>query len=256
MSENKRYKLIACEIMFREISYCASKCKNIIDITFMPKGLHDIGEKRMSEKLQNEIDKVDTEKYESILLCYGLCNYGIRGLHSKLPMVLPKAHDCITLLLGSRNKYNTYFQDNPGTFFKSSGWIERDTNPNDNEQSVISQLGMNKTYQEYIEKYGEENAKYLMEMLGDWFKNYKKITFIDTKTGDSEFYKELTKKQANEYQWEYDVVEGDIGLIYNLLNGDWDEQNYLVVPPDNNIISTFDDGLISFKPIVDDNEQV
>ncbi len=54
MSENKRYKLITCEILFREVCVCASKCKNIIDITYMPKGLHDIGERRMSERLQKD----------------------------------------------------------------------------------------------------------------------------------------------------------------------------------------------------------
>lgn len=249
MSKNKRYKLITCEILFREVCFCASKCKNIIDITFMSKGLHDIGECKMSEKLQTEIDKLDDEKYEAILLCYGLCNNGIRGLHSKLPLILPKAHDCITLLLGSRNRYDKYFHENPGTFFKSPGWIERDINPNETEQSVTSQLGMNKTYQEYVEMYGEENAKYLMEMLGDWFKNYKKITYIDTKTGNPEVYKELALQQANEYQWEYEEIEGDISLIYRLLNGEWDNQDFLIVPPNNRIEPTNDEGMISYIPI-------
>jgi len=65
----KRYKVISCEIMFREVCLCASKSKNIVDTVFMPKGLHDIGEIKMHEKLQYEIDMVDTNKYDAILLC-------------------------------------------------------------------------------------------------------------------------------------------------------------------------------------------
>lgn len=109
-------KLIACEVLFREICYCAAGCSNIVDITFMEKGLHDVGAKKMSEKLQAEIDRVDAEKYDAILLCYGLCNNGISGLRSPLPLVIPRAHDCITLLMGSKEKYRAYFDKNPGYF--------------------------------------------------------------------------------------------------------------------------------------------
>ena len=42
MNNVKRYKVIACEIMFREVCLCASKSKNIVDTVFMPKGLHGI----------------------------------------------------------------------------------------------------------------------------------------------------------------------------------------------------------------------
>jgi hypothetical protein len=241
----KRYKLITCEILFREISLCASMCNNIIDVQVMPKGLHDIGEKSMREKLQTEIDSVDSDKYEAILLCYGLCNNGIRGLHSKLPLVVPKAHDCITLLLGSKEAYNEYFYNNPGTYFKSSGWIERDVNPNQTENSITSQLGMNKTYRQYVEQYGEENAEYLMEMLGDWLKNYKKMTYINTRTGNPEVYRNLAKQQARENKWEYEEIEGNTGLILRLMEGDWNNDEFLYVPPSYTIEPTHENDIIS-----------
>jgi hypothetical protein len=112
----------------------------------MEKGLHDVGTKKMSEKLQVEIDKVDAGKYDTILLCYGLCNNGVCGLHSPLPMVIPRAHDCITLLMGSKERYKDYFDHNPGTFFFSPGWLERNKDPADTADSIPTQLGMGKTY--------------------------------------------------------------------------------------------------------------
>ena len=33
------------------------------------------------------------------------------------------------MLLGSQERYQDYFDKNPGTYFKSTGWIEHETNP-------------------------------------------------------------------------------------------------------------------------------
>ena len=40
-------------------------------------------------------------------------------------LVLPRAHDCITLLMGSRSEFESYFQDHPGVYYRSTGWVER-----------------------------------------------------------------------------------------------------------------------------------
>lgn len=240
----KKYKLIACEILFREICYCASQSKNIIDITFMPKGLHDIGSEKMLNKLQNELNSVDETKYDAVLLGYGLCNNGVIGLKSSLPMVIPRAHDCITLLLGSKERYKEYHSNNSTSFYKSSGWIERDVNPSEIDNSVTSQLGMNKTYLEYVEQYGEENAKYLMETMGDLLKNYDKYSYIDTNVGDFNHYKEMTKQLASEKNWKYEEISGSTILIKKLLNGEWDKEEFLIIPPNKTIKPSYNDEIV------------
>jgi hypothetical protein len=245
MQPTRRFKLIACEILYREICHCVSRCNTIVDTVFMPKGLHDIGEQKMSARLQEELDKTDISRYSAVLLGYGLCNNGIRGLRSKLPLVVPRAHDCITLLLGSKEKYADYFQKNPGTYFKSTGWMERDSDSSANSESCMSQLGMNRTYQEYAEQYGEENARYLMETMGDWLKNYKKLAYIDTQVGDFGSYKEQTRAEAKERNWEYEELQGSVDLLLRLVNGAWDERDFLIVPPNCTIKSTFDENIIS-----------
>jgi len=234
---SKKFKLIACEILFREFSYCAALCENIIDVSFLPKGLHDIGEEKMYEMLQKEIDSVDVSIYEAILLGYGLCNNGIRGLNADLPIVVPRAHDCITLLLGSKEKYSDYFDNNPGTYFMSPGWLERDTNLAENEESVTSQLGMNKSYEEYVKEYGEENAAYIMETLHG-LKNYRKVAYIDTGVGNPEKNKKQTKECAEENGWEYEELDGSKNLLQRLLDGEWNSEEFLVVMPNNKIIPT------------------
>jgi hypothetical protein len=194
----------------------------------------------MRAQLQQMINEADITKYDAILLGYGLCNNGIRGLRARLPMVVARAHDCITLLLGSKERFYQYFDKDSSTFFKSPGWVERDFDPSSSPQSIPSQLGIGHNYREYEEKYGSENADYLMKSLGDWFKNYRKLAYIDTGVGDFQHYKELTKQQAESKGWEYEELRGSVDLIQKLLDGQWDEKDYLMIPPGKTIQALYD----------------
>ncbi len=240
----RRYKLIACEIMYREFCFCAAQSRNVVDATFLPKGLHDMGESKMSAQLQAAVDDVDPTRYQAIMLGYGLCNNGTRNLRASVPIIIPRAHDCITLLLGSKEKYLEYFQQHPGTYYKSPGWVERNRDPNGNPDSIMSQLQINRTYEEYAAKFGEENARYLMETLGDWMKHYTRLAYIDTRVGSFDEYKRQTEDEAREKGWEYEEIQGSTALLMRLLDGPWDSDDFLVVPPGQTIRPTYDDTII------------
>lgn len=240
----KKFKVISCEILFRELCYCSSISKNIIDIEFLPKGLHDIGAEKMLNTLQDKINQVEDGKYDAILLGYALCNNGVVGLKSHTDLVIPRAHDCITLLLGSKEKYLEYHSKNPGTYFKSTGWIEREKNFADFTQTIPQLLGITATYQEYVEKYGEENAKYIMEVTGDWLKNYNKFVYIDTVNGNFDDYKKMTEDAAKEKGWDYEELKGDMKLLQDLVDGNWDEKDFLVIKPGYELKATYKDEII------------
>ena len=243
-SEKKTYKLIACEVLFREVCSHAATSNNVIDITFVRKGLHDIGAEKMSKALQQEIDAVNSEDFDAILLCYGLCSNGVTDLHADIPIVIPRAHDCITLFLGSKERYRKYFDENPGTYFKSPGWVERGNWSEDAEDSITSQLGLKRTYEEYVELYGEEDAQFIFETLGGWEESYKKVAFINTGLGNIESYRNVSTREAEENNWEYEEVEGDTRLIGKLLNGEWDENEFLVIPKGNTIHPSSDENIV------------
>lgn len=240
---DSRYMTIGCAVLARECYYCAAISKNIIDLRILEQGLHDVGEEKMSSSLQREIDAIDPEKYEAILLAYGLCNHGIRNLHAKIPLVVPRAHDCITLLMGSKEAYMTYFHDNPGCFFRSVGWAERADDNLSNPESTTRQMGMG-TYEEYVEQYGEENAKYLMETLGDHLRNYSSLTYIDTDLPLDEKYQKEARDIAQEKAWAFSEVKGSTRLILDLMNGSWDNSDFLVVEPGKTIQTSYDDEII------------
>lgn len=238
-----RYKLITCAVLSRECYHCASVAKNTIDIQMVEQGLHDVGTVKMSTRLQQEIDKVDVEKYDAILLGYGLCNNGIVGLRSELPLVIPRGHDCISILLGSREKFQKYFNENPGTFFQSAGWIEQAKDNLSNPESTTRQMGMG-TYQEYVQQYGEEYAKYLIESMGGGLNQYDKFAYIDTKVGNQSKLKEHAKQNAKDNNWEYEELEGSTDLLLKMMNGEWDEEEFLLVQPGETIQPSYCAGII------------
>lgn len=241
MLENTAHKpqrllVIACEVFCREAWAIAADSPYIIDTVFVTKSLHDIGERLMSSRLQEIIDSktldvpVETRP-DAIVLLYGLCNNGIRGLTAPVPLVVPRAHDCITLLLGSRTRYEQHFNSNPATFYRSPGWIERDSDPDANPASVTARMGITHDYTKLVEQYGEDNAEFLMDLIGDWLKHYRRLGFINTGVGNQDAYRAICEEQARERDWEFEEIAGDRQLLEGALHGRWPDDEFLVLLP-------------------------
>jgi hypothetical protein len=246
--KHHRFKLFACEILFREISSIVAVAKNRIDVEFLPKGLHDIGRHGMRNRLSEKIDTVDEAEYDAILLGYALCSGGIVGLSAKtIPIVVPRAHDCITLFLGHRQRYHDYFFANSGTYFKTTGWIERGTGLGQGvPDNVAEKLGLGMSFQKMAERYGEDNACYLRDQLSQ-MRFYTKLAFIETGVEPDDFFEQHTIELAKERQWEFEKLQGDLTLLRRLLNGTWDDEDFLIVPPGCQIEFSYDDNIIQLK---------
>jgi hypothetical protein len=241
-------KLISCEIFYREMCAAVAHSPHRIDIEFLPKGLHDLPPGEMPARVQAAIDAVPEGNYDAILLGYGLCNNGLSGIIARhVPLILPRAHDCITLFLGSRQRYKDYFDSHPGTYFLTSGWLERGDYSGDlSDLSVQKQLGMNMSMEELIEQYGEENAEYLYETLCNGTKNYGRFAWIPMGVEPAGMENDARQK-AQERAWEFETISGDMTLINQLVNGDWNEENFLRVPPGSAIKACHNHSIVSLN---------
>ena len=281
-------KIIACEISFREICMAAARSVNLIDFDFLAQGYHDnpdIGRALIQEK----IDSVENGKYDAILLGYALCSNMLVGLTiNHTPLVIPRAHDCLTFFFGSKERYMTHYTSRPGTYYYTSGWLEhrkrktervpatgygakptlrsdtssggtstnqaatKENSPSQNHevpQNTQSGYGRMKSYQELVEQYGEDNAKYVMEIMGNWTQNYTHGVLIDF-----DFTKHLNlrgqvEEICRKHGWEYDEIEGDMGLLQRMLDGDWDSKDFLVVQPGEVVRATYDDRVIDVEKV-------
>jgi Protein of unknown function (DUF1638) len=246
-TESRRFKLISCEVFTREMSAVLAQSPHQIDAEFLPKGLHDIGCVGMRERLQAVIDRVDESRYDAVILGYGLCNYGVTGLRARTkPLVVTRGHDCMTLFFGSQRRYLDYFNDHAGTYFLTSGWIERGEDTSELRQvSIQSSTGMNTSFEDLVKKYGEDNARYIYDQLHNEEKLYRRMTFIAMGVEPDGRFADEAKARATKRGWDFDAVRGDMTLIERLLGGNWSDDEFLVVPPGWQIVSRFDEGLIA-----------
>jgi hypothetical protein len=228
---------------------CAAVARSphTVAIEFLPKGLHDIGSGPMLERVQAALDRVDASKYEAVLFGYGLCNNGLSGLVARsIPLVVPRAHDCITMFFGSKERYYDYFYSHPGVYFKTTGWIERGEAAGELKQlSIAHQIGMDLSYDELVAKYGEDNAKYLAETLGNYTRHYSQFTFIEMGVEPDGSFEQRTREEAAQRGWQFEKVEGDMSMIQRLVDGVWDEKEFLVVPPGGRVVAQYDVGIIA-----------
>lgn len=235
--------------MREEVAVCCENIHTMVDVKFMTGDLHELKTPEMQSALQAEIDSLDTTQYDAILLGYGLCSNGIETLSAPIPLVVPRVHDCIALFMGSHQRYQTYFDNNSGTFYQSPGWLEKDIDGDNALKTTAQALGLLKNKEEYIQKYGEKRGTYLYEALGGWESHYQQVAYIDTVTKNADYYKESTKKMAERHQWKYDEIPGDTRLIVKLLNGEWNPEEFLVVPANQKIIPSYDEGIITYQDV-------
>jgi len=238
------FKCITCEVFARPVYFCAAYSQNIIDVELVQRGLHNQPD-YLHQHLQEKINSADLRNYDAVLLSYGLCGKAIDGLVAqKHPLVIPLAHDCITLFLGSRNRYNEQFTNFPGTYWYVKDYIERN---DDTGGSLVLGTGLSgnieKQYQEYVQKFGKDNADYLMDVMGAWQQHYKRAALIDMNIGDTTSVQNQAQEEAKKNGWVFERLTGDINLIHSLLEGKW-EKNFLVVNPGQKVSMTFDENII------------
>lgn len=245
-------KVIACEIATRELYHAAAHSRNLIDLEFLSQGHHDTPATGR-EDIQHRINAVPAGKYDAILLGYALCSNILHGLttpHTRL--VIPRAHDCITFFLGSKERYQQCFSEHPGTYYYTSGWLEcaqrRGTGASlwgGAALPAATASELKKTYEQWVTKYGEDQANYLRQEMGRWTEAYSHGTLIDF-----EFLQALklgteVQKICADKGWAYSEIPGDLSLFQKLLDGEWDEQAFLIVNPGQKVMASHDERVIA-----------
>ncbi len=189
-------------------------------VTFKDYGLHRVPSK-LTWAVQEEIDKIEDPSL--IVLGYGLCGNGLKSIQSgEHTLLIPRTDDCIAVLLGSYKKYLHEFDQTPGTYYLTKGWLESGSNPLEE-------------YEEYVEKYGEKDAAWIMDQQ---YQHYERVAFVAHNQEDLEKYRPQAKKVAKyceRWGMRYEEILGSDIYIRKLIEiaGSIEDADaeFLVIPP-------------------------
>jgi hypothetical protein len=194
--------IIACQVLQDLLERLVPR-DLVADVTFSDYGLHRVPQK-MTHTLQKKID--DIEKPSLVVLGYGLCGNGLNGIRSgRHTLLVPRANDCIALLLGSREAYAREFDAEPGTYYLSKGWLEAGSHP-------LSE------YEEYVDKYGRDEAEWIMN---EQYQNYRRLALVAHSQQDMERYRPAALRVARfckRWNMRYEEILGSDDYVRDLVD--------------------------------------
>ena len=237
------FKLLTCDVFTREVCHCIARSPHTIDVTFTEKGQHEESD-TLRSIIQGKIDETEEggKDYDAILLAYGLCGNATAQVTARSTrLVLPRAHDCCTIYLGSRERFRELFEDNPSRPFSSAGYMERgDEYIHEGDTGKL--LGLDRSYEDYVDQYGEDNARFIMEslQLSRDAHTDNKVVYIDVPETSQRDCVELCRSQAQKDGREFVLVPGDIRLIRMLIDGQWNPDEFLIVEPGESVRAVYD----------------
>lgn len=197
----------------------------IDQITFMDYGLHRVPTK-MTWTVQEAIDAIVEPSL--IVLGYGLCGNGMQGIKArKHTLLIPRADDCIAILLGSYKRYIQEFEATPGTYYLTKGWLEAGSDPL-------------KEYHEIVEKYGAEDADWIMDQQ---YQHYNRVCFVAHNQADLDQYRPRAKEVADfcaeRWGMRYEEILGSDIYVRRLVEISADIDNaddeFLIIQPGGKI---------------------
>lgn len=192
-----------------------------IPVTFMEYGFHRTPD-LMTPALQEQLDRIAEPSV--VIIGYGLCGNGLANLKSgRHTLIIPRADDCITLLLGSYQSYMTEFNAEPGTYYLTKGWLESGSHPL-------------KEYRDLLEKYDKETADWIID---EQYRNYKRIVLVAPNQQELDAYRDKAREVADfcQERWNYhyeerigseDYVKKLMTVAYQLSES---TDDFLVIPP-------------------------
>ena len=233
-------KFICCDVFTRIACALAAKSPHVVDVEFLPMLTHNEPQK-LNRLIKDKLIQNSDRKYDAVILGFGLCGNSVIGLSCSIPMIIPRAHDCCTIFMGGKEKFIEAFGDILSARWSCTGYFERCHGLNHGNIGT-EQLTSYKTsaeYMGYVEQYGEENADYIWETMHPEIET-DEVVYINIDgfehSNSFEVYKEEIEKSSKILK----IVDGDISILESLINGDWDDERFLVIPPGKKITGVYD----------------
>jgi hypothetical protein len=190
------------------------------EFIYLDYGLHRVPRK-LNQAIQETLDSLTEPSL--VVLGYGLCGNGLLGIRAgKHTLIISRADDCIAILLGSYTRYQREFKTESGTYYLTKGWLESGSNPL-------------QEYQEYVQKYGDQKADWLIDSL---YHNYKRLVLVAHDQNDLEKYRPRALEVAkfcSRWGVRYEEILGSTEFFENLIerasSQGQSNEDFIIIPP-------------------------
>lgn len=214
---------------------------HIAELRWFEMGLHD-QPSQMRVVLQQNLDAIDARPdIEAVALAYGLCGLGTAGLRPlKHPVVIPRAHDCIAVFMGSKEKYASHQRACPSCYYYTPGWNRNRRVPGPEKLEALKQ--------ELSAKFDPEEVEYLIATEREQWALHDTATYLDLGTDDAEVEAAYAKRCADWLGWKFERIRGEATLLRDLLWGNWDDARFQIVPAGQRLGHAPDSSILRAEP--------
>ncbi|MDR1082208.1 MAG: DUF1638 domain-containing protein [Deltaproteobacteria bacterium] len=217
-----RLGIVACDVVRDEMAMAIDG--RDIPLKILEYALHE-KPKEMPGAINRAVEEMTSSGgCQKVALGYGLCSNGTVGVSCSGGLVMPRCHDCISMLLGSPARYMKLFSENPGTMWITDGWIRNGGDPMS-------------TYElRYKPRMGERKAFKGMSME---IANYTNFCLINNGIGDQDELRRMTRESAKFFGKEFREVEADLSYFKAFVEGPWGEDDFLLLGPGDKVDESF-----------------
>lgn len=232
-----RVGLLACEVFADEIEQVAASGARIVVRKMFEIGLHDRPD-GLRAVLQQAVTEIDArDDLDAVVLAYGLCGLGTAGLRAgRYPLVIPRAHDCLTVFMGSKERYAQRQSGCPGCYYYTPGWNRARRVPGPEREAALRA--------DFAARFGPDDVDFLMESEHELWASYHTSTYIRTGTPEDGREAEYARRCASSLGWTFEEIVGDPRLLHDLLCGPWDDARFQIVPPGQVLGHSADDAIM------------
>ncbi|MDZ7619761.1 MAG: DUF1638 domain-containing protein, partial [Patescibacteria group bacterium] len=117
--------------------------------------------------------------------------------------------------------------------------------------SIQRRTQMTQSYEDLVARYGEDNARFLFEELQGMTRNYSCMAHIAMGIEPDDRFERQSRELAAARGWRFERLQGDMGIIQELVDGPWRDEAFLTVPPGHRIAASFDDAILRAEPVPD-----
>ena len=237
-----RIALLACAVFEKEIALLTRGAGHIAEVRFFEMALHEQPD-RLRDTLQSSLAAVDARTdIEAVVLAYGLCGRGTAGLRpARHKLVIPRAHDCITVFMGSKEAYAEHQRHCPTCYYYTPGWNRERRVPGPEQLAALRAS--------LAAKFDPEEVAFLIETQREQWAMHDTVTYLDLGTEDAEAEADFARQCAAWLGWKFERPGCDPALLKALLWGDWDAKRFQIIEPGMQLGQAPDETILRAEPV-------